>query len=192
VNIEKLSEMLEYKPTYFQWAGIARELTLGCDLFNAVNHNGQRKMIIVETNSCPSGQKSMPLVNEIADEMGGYSTVIEGAFKEIILKTDKQIGGLAVICDKNMMEASGYAATMADLTHEDVHLVEFHVYDKDPPVRWDDGLMSIRLPSKGITSRLTIEWIPIRACFRYTTQKPWNRFPVNSKTLVLNSVLYLN
>lgn len=34
-----------------------------------------------------------------------------------------------------------------------------------------------------------LDWHPIRACFRYVTQKPWNRFPIHSKTLVLNDIV---
>ena len=34
------------------------------------------------------------------------------------------------------------------------------------------------------------EWVPIRAAFRYVTQKPWQRIPlVGSRTLILNPVL---
>src|SRR5689334_19223342 len=33
------------------------------------------------------------------------------------------------------------------------------------------------------------EWVPIRACFRYVTQKPWNRFPIITKTFVYNPTL---
>ena len=32
-------------------------------------------------------------------------------------------------------------------------------------------------------------WHPIRACFRYVTQKPWNRMPLNSKTIVMNQII---
>ena len=32
-------------------------------------------------------------------------------------------------------------------------------------------------------------WFPIRACFRYVTQKPWNRFPIHTKTIVLNNIV---
>ncbi|KAI8803337.1 hypothetical protein BJ742DRAFT_683234 [Cladochytrium replicatum] len=173
VNETVLRDLLQYKPKYFQWAG--------SDLFSVTTANGQRQMIIVETNSCPSGQKSMPLLSEIGDEHGGYSVVIERTFKELILTTDKKLGGLAVVCDKNMMEASGYAAVMADCTQEDVFLVEFYDEDTDPPVKWVEGLMYVRDDTKA--------WHPIRACFRYVTQKPWNRFPINSKTLVLNSIV---
>lgn len=42
-----LDECLAYQPKYFRWAG--------CDLFNVTDGNGKRQMIIIETNSCPSG-----------------------------------------------------------------------------------------------------------------------------------------
>lgn len=37
-----------------------------------------------------------------------------------------------------------------------------------------------------------IEWLTVRAAFRYVTQRPWNRFPLISKTLVLNPVSLWN
>jgi hypothetical protein len=70
-------------------------------------------------SSCPSGQKSMPVISD-TDDYGGYRIVIEKTFKRMLEKADKAMGGLAVICDKNMMEASGYAAVIADVMHEQV------------------------------------------------------------------------
>ncbi|KAJ3288746.1 hypothetical protein HDU76_007629 [Blyttiomyces sp. JEL0837] len=174
VNIEALKTLLAYRPKYFQWAG--------SDLFNVTTSSGHRQMIIVETNSCPSGQKSMPLLSEIGDnEHGGYGVVIDSTFREMINSADPSLGDLAVVCDKNMMEASGYAAVMAESTKEKVWLAEYYDEDPDPPVKWEDGVMFIRDVNK--------EWHPIRACFRYVTQKPWNRFPINAKTIVLNSIV---
>ncbi|KAJ3015607.1 UNVERIFIED_CONTAM: hypothetical protein HDU68_012644 [Siphonaria sp. JEL0065] len=173
VNEAGLKNLLDYKPKYFQWAG--------SDLFNVTTSSGQRQMIIVETNSCPSGQKSMPLLSELGDDHGGYGVVIDSTFREMIGKADKSLGDLAVVYDKNPMEASGYAAVMADHTKEKVWLVEYYEDDPSPPVKWVDGVMLIRDKQK--------EWHKIRACFRYVTQKPWNRFPINSKTIVLNSVV---
>lgn len=60
------------------------------------------------------------------------------------------------------MEASGYAAVMADLMKEKVHLVELN--DQDPPVKWIDKLMYVRDKDSN--------WHPIRACFRLTTKTP--------------------
>jgi hypothetical protein len=36
---------------------------------------------------------------------------------------------------------------------------------------------------------VTEEWTPIRAAFRYLTQKPWNRLPVVTKTRIFNPVI---
>ena len=33
------------------------------------------------------------------------------------------------------------------------------------------------------------EWVPIRAAFRYVTQKPWTRIPLKTKTKILNPVI---
>ncbi|KAI8352745.1 hypothetical protein B0O80DRAFT_82406 [Mortierella sp. GBAus27b] len=172
VNEDVLRKCLNYVPKHFQWAG--------SDLFNVTTAEGHRQMIIVETNSCPSGQKSMPLLSEL-DEHGGYRLVLESAFKDIIDKADKSLGGLAVVYDKNMMESSGYASTLAEVMKEKVWLVEFYEYDQDPPVKWVDRVMYVRDDKK--------EWHPIRACFRYVTQKPWNRFPLFTKTVVMNQTV---
>jgi len=77
-------------------------------------------MVVIETNSCPSGQKSMPLLHE-ANEANGYRVLIEKTFKPLVdSRPDLPAGGLAVIYDKNDMEASGYAASMADVFKEEV------------------------------------------------------------------------
>ncbi|KAF9308498.1 hypothetical protein BG003_011030 [Podila horticola] len=172
INEEVLRKCLGYVPKHFQWAG--------SDLFNVTTASGHRQMIIVETNSCPSGQKSMPLLSE-SDEHGGYRLVLESAFKDMMDTADRSLGGLAVVCDKNMMEASGYAATLAEVMKEKVWLVEFYEYDQDPPVKWIDRVMYIRDEKK--------EWHSIRACFRYVTQKPWNRFPLYTRTVVMNQTV---
>ncbi|KAG0171865.1 hypothetical protein DFQ28_000200 [Apophysomyces sp. BC1034] len=155
----------------------------GSDLFNVTTASGQRQMIVIETNSCPSGQKSMPLLSETDEhnEQGGYRQVIESAFQDQLSKASPELGGLAVVCDKNMMESSGYAAVLSDVAKEDVWLVEWHVDDPDPNVKWDDGVLHIRDEDK--------VWHPIRACFRYLTQKPWNRFPLKTKTIVMNQII---
>ncbi|KAJ3241510.1 hypothetical protein HDU78_001808 [Chytriomyces hyalinus] len=173
VNFDVLKNLLDYKPKYFRWAG--------SDLFNVTTSSGQRQMIIVETNSCPSGQKSMPLLSELGDDQGGYGVVIDSTFLQMLDGVDKSLGDLAVVYDKNPMEASGYAAVMADHTKEKVWLAEYYDEDPNPPVRWVDGIMEIRDKAN--------EWHAIRACFRYVTQKPWNRFPLNTKTVVLNNVV---
>lgn len=51
----------------------------------------------------------------------------------------KEWGALAVIWDKNEMEATGYASVMADLCNENILLAEYRDTDQDPPVKWVDG-----------------------------------------------------
>lgn len=48
-------------------------------MFPVTATDGRNTVVVVETNSCPSGQKSMPLLDE-EKESGGYSTLIEHAF----------------------------------------------------------------------------------------------------------------
>ena len=167
-----LERILHYKPSHFHWAG--------CDLMNATTATGKRQMVVIETNSCPSGQKSMPLVKE-TDEQGGYRTLMERSFKPLSESKRLPEGGLAVIYDKNPMENTGYAAAMADVCGEPVWIAEFYLHDVDPPVRFDDGVLHVRDEAG--------TWHPIRAAHRYVTQKPWNRIPPLTRTAISNPVL---
>ncbi len=173
VSREAVREMLSYRAPVLPWAG--------ADLFCVTNEKGVRKVVVVELNSCPSGQKSMPLRHE-QDEQGGYRVLLEKSFMPLVKKRKKFLpkGGLAVIYDKNLMEASGYAATLADVSGEQVYLVPFFDDDPQQPARFSDGVLEIKYKD---------QWIPIRAALRYVTQRPWNRIPPVTKTLIFNSVL---
>lgn len=171
VDRKKLMELLSYTPQYFRWGG--------SDLLRTVHESGRSRMVIIETNSCPSGQKSFPLLDEM-QEMGGYRTLLESTFKPLVDK-QKMKGALAVLYDKNEMENSGYAAAMAEIFNEPVYLVEWHDGDADAPVKLIDDVIHVLSPEK--------EWKPIRAAFRYVTQKPWNRIPTSTKTVLLNPVI---
>ena len=173
VNKEKLEALLNYKPKYFQWAG--------ADLMHVTNENGKRHMVVIENNSCPSGQKSMPLISDV-QEQGGYRLLVERTIGPAIKKRKRSIDGdLAVIYDKNDMEARGYAHAMADYFNEPVHYVPFYLKDQDPAVKFEDGVMMILTTND--------EWRPIRAAFRYLTQRPWTRLPIHSKTFILNPIV---
>lgn len=169
-NPDAILKVLTYQPTYFRWAGT--------DLMHVTNHEGNRKLAVIETNSCPSGQKSMPLL-DLNVEQGGYKRLIEKTFKPMV-DAQKLEGSLAVIYDKNPMENVGYAATIADAFGENVYLAKFDKADTDPPVLFKEGVMHIRNERD--------EWIAIRAAFRYVTQEPWTRLPQKTKTLILNPI----
>lgn len=173
VNAEKLREILNGKTKYFQWAG--------ADLLNVTSAGGKRQMVVIENNSCPSGQKSMPLVDD-NQEQGSYRLLVERTFKPYLKNLRHKIkGGLAVVYDKNSMESSGYAKVIADVMKEPVYYVPFYEDDSDPSVWFEDGIMQVR-QSDGTV-------IPIRAAFRYLTQRPWNRLPLHCKTRILNPIL---
>lgn len=172
VDARALRDILAYQPRCLRWSG--------CDLMHVTTRSGARQMVVIETNSCPSGQKSMPLYEE-HDEQGGYRTLMERSFAPLARSRRAPAGELAVVYDKNPMECSGYAAAMADAFGEPVHLVRFDDGDPDPPVRFDEGLMEIRDQAGA--------WRPIRCAFRYVTQRPWNRIPVLTRTVILNPVL---
>ena len=163
-----------FQPTrHFRWAG--------CDLLHATTELGVRRMVVVETNSCPSGQKSMPRVDEDM-EQAGYGTLVERTFLPLLRRRGLPRGGLAVLYDKNPMEATGYAAAISQAAGETAWIVPFYDRDPDPNARFSPGgVLEIRRPD-GM-------WIPIRAAFRYVTQRPWNRIPAATRTAMLNPVL---
>ena len=167
---EKLRELLNYKCKYFLWGG--------ADLINVTSNTGKRQMVVIENNSCPSGQKSMPLLNEYNEETT-YHQLIKNTFKSS-LKNNRIKGVLAVLYDKNVMEASGYASAIADVMNEKVYLMPFQKEDENVIVRFQDGIMHILSNN---------EWLKVRACFRYLTHKPWNRLPVLSKTKIINPII---
>jgi hypothetical protein len=172
VKPEVLRSWLQYKPKHFVWAG--------ADLMHVTNERGKRQMVVIENNSCPSGQKSMPLLDD-NQEQGGYKTLMERTIKPLLKNKRVIQGELAVIYDKNPMEALGYARAMADVLKENVHFVAFYKDDTDPPVRIKDGIVYVRAQDG--------EWHKIRAAFRYLTQSPWNRLPVQSRTLIFNPIV---
>jgi hypothetical protein len=174
VDSGALTDCLVTQTRCMQWAG--------ADLFYTVTEGGVRRMTVIETNSCPSGNKSMPLLNE-GEEQGGYRRVLEHAFLPSLRSQKRRIpnGGLAVLYDKNFTEASGYAGSLADLTNEPVYLAPLADGAWEHLARFDQGVLHV-LDDGGV-------WQPIRGAFRYVTQRPWNRIPVNTKTLVFNPVM---
>eukprot|EP00246_Nothoceros_aenigmaticus_P010361 TRINITY_DN2681_c0_g1_i6.p1 TRINITY_DN2681_c0_g1~~TRINITY_DN2681_c0_g1_i6.p1 ORF type:complete len:591 (-),score=82.34 TRINITY_DN2681_c0_g1_i6:172-1944(-) len=196
-------KVLSHNTRYFQWAG--------ADLFATTTDRGQKRLVVVETNSCPSGQKSMPLANEEM-EHAGYKTLLEKAFMPSLRagKFNGEVlpeGKLAVLYDKNKMEASGYAAALADLAGESVYLTPCYADDPHPKVRCrEDGVLEICTSNVVYRSNSQIssngnshpgdkgpareeQWAPVRAALRYVTQRPWTRIPPVTRTLIFNPVL---
>ena len=172
VDPRAVTDALAYRPSFLRWAG--------ADLLLTASDTGRRGVVVIEVNSCPSGQKSMPLRNE-DDDQGGYRMLIERSFMPLLRRRSlPKEGVLAVLWDKNPMETTGYAAALADASGQDVWLV--HVPDgaEDSLLRVDDGVASVRIDG---------EWTPVRAAFRYVTQRPWTRLPPITRTAVFNPVL---
>ena len=173
VNKEKLEEVLSYECKYFLWCG--------ADLINSTSAGGKRQMVVIENNSSPSGQKSMPLLDDNKED-GSYRLLIERTFKPLLKPKQgrqKVEGRLAVLYDKNYMETSGYAAIIADVMDEEVLLIPFFNEENDH-IKIENDIIHVNLDS---------EWTPLRAVFRYVTQRPWNRIPLNLKTKVLNPIV---
>ncbi|NNE27233.1 MAG: hypothetical protein HKN09_10350 [Saprospiraceae bacterium] len=172
VDKKVLHDILSSRPKYFRWAG--------ADLINVTTAAGSKQMVVIENNSCPSGQKSMPLIND-HDELGSYRKLIERTFLPSLRGQRLITGGvMAVLYDKNYMEASGYAAALAEILDEKIYLIYFPKSDYDHYLRFTDGVLELKTDEG---------WIQIKAAFRYVTQKPWNRIPIHSKTKILNPIL---
>ncbi|MFK7986764.1 MAG: hypothetical protein AB8I08_12125 [Sandaracinaceae bacterium] len=173
VKEEAVLHALTHKTTHFRWGG--------ADLFHAADADGVRRMYVIETNSCPSGQKSIPRLEEM-EEQGSYRRLLSQTFVPMLKRRGLPPGALAVLYDKNYMEVSGYAAVIADLTGEDVWLVPCFVDDDPPWVRVNEKrIIEIRTPDD--------EWLEVRAAYRYVTQRPWSRIPPITRTLVFNPVV---
>ena len=172
VDPDGLRELLTYQCKYFLWGG--------ADLINATTAQGRRRMVIIENNSCPSGQKSMPLLDDHQEE-GSYRLLVERTFKPLVEKrSTAREGRLAVIYDKNPMEASGYAATIADVFKEEVLYISDYYGAAGRQLRVEDGWLYARVEGK---------WVRLRAAFRYLTQRPWTRLPLNCRTRILNPIV---
>lgn len=172
VDKDYLNTLLNYKAKYINWSGT--------DLFHVTTEKGNKRMVVIETNSCPSGQKSMPLLNDY-NEMGGYERLIAESFLPYVKEKRMIKGVYAVVYDKNEMEASGYAAALANILNHKVYLVQYFNNDKNPSVRFNNEVMEIKT-SEG-------RWLKVCAAFRYVTQKPWNRIPVKCKTIIYNPII---
>ena len=174
------------------------------------------------------------------DEFGGYRQVLEKAFLPRVKESTIPNGKLAVLFDKNPMEASGYAAVLADLAKETVHLVPCFDKESLKRVRFVNGYMEIladESTTRDVRSNSTASdrsspppptptgsslgssggsgggdspvvadefddenvefsplgvrrrWIPIKGAVRYVTQRPWNRIPIDTPTVLMNGVL---
>lgn len=174
VSREKLYEVLDYQCKYFLWGG--------ADLINSTSAEGNRQMVIIENNSCPSGQKSMPLLDDNKED-GSYRLLIERTFKPMLDPKKGRVnfkGKLGLLYDKNMMETSGYAAVIADVFDEEVIYIPYFNGENNDHIKIEDEILHVFHNEK---------WEPLRAVFRYVTQKPWNRIPLQCKTKILNPII---
>ncbi len=165
---QALAGLLAYRPRHFKWAG--------SDLFLVNNLAGERDVLLLETNSCPSGQKYMPTPT-LPLQQTGYGTLIDAVFKPLLATAGE--GVLAVLYDKNFIEALGYASAMADLLQEPVYLVAMH--------RPDSPTM-IRSGKEGIDILTPQGWRTVRGAWRYFTQRPWRQLSLRGATPIINPI----
>lgn len=171
VSHDGIRDLLGYRARWFRW--------IGGDLLLVADDSGRRHSVVVETNSCPSGQKSMPLRDE-HDDHGGYRTLLEQAFLPALRSRRLPSGSLAVLCDKNPMETKGYAATLAEVTGEPVLWVHLPDVDWEAVIEFRDGVLHVHHGGA---------WVPVRAAFRYVTNRPWAKIPVSTRTFIFNPVI---
>jgi hypothetical protein len=174
VDPQALRDILSDQPKHFLWGG--------ADLIHCTSADGKRRMVVIETNSSPSGNKSMPLLVD-HDDQGSYRQLVQRTFVPLIKKQRSPKGEVAVLYDKNYMENSGYAAVLADCLGRPVCLVPFFATAGEKYVRSRNGGIEIRKSDE------SNEWMPVRAALRYVTQQPWSRIPVNTRTLLFNPIV---
>uniref|UniRef100_A0A5S6QY74 ATP-grasp domain-containing protein n=1 Tax=Trichuris muris TaxID=70415 RepID=A0A5S6QY74_TRIMR len=171
----ELLRVMNTSSKWYRWAG--------ADLIRTVNLENQERMVVIEMNSCPSGNKSVPFVDWGYE---GYRRVMENAFVPILI-SDKTLpsGSLAVLYDvmKQRKESYAYALMLAKLTKEQVYLVNVGFQPQLPDyMRWSpEGVCQLEVKPG--------EWLDVRALFRYVTRKPWLKLPLLSKTMIMNPVI---
>lgn len=173
VDREVLRAVFTTEPRVLRWSG--------SDILNVSSEEGIKRKLVIETNSCPSGQKSFPLLEDEQEE-GGYRQIIEHTFlpsiKSVLRKADPN-AILAVLYDKNEMESSGYAQVMANLTGRQTYLIPAH---RENP----EEFMVVR--NRELFAKLPEGERPIACAWRYVTQRPWTRLPFDLKTPILNPI----
>ncbi|CAG8728059.1 6299_t:CDS:2, partial [Racocetra fulgida] len=145
IDVNVLRNCLEYEPKFFKWAGDYFDLS--SDFFNVINSNGKRQMLIIESGSGPAGQCSMPSLDINNKRHNGYKLVIQTAFKHALKDADSSLGELAVVCDMacDEIEATGYAAAIAEETKERVWIVMLYDVAKyDQLFKWENKVMYIK------------------------------------------------
>ncbi|GAB5364849.1 hypothetical protein AAMO2058_001005600 [Amorphochlora amoebiformis] len=169
-----LLDVLKTPKKYFNWAGV--------DLFSVTDDNGKKQMIIIETNSCPSGNKSLPMPADFDENNSNYHYLIRNAFWNKAKDLPKESGVLAVVYDKNDMECQAYACALADVAQEKVYLAKWKNDDPNPPAKIEKSRLYVRTEDG--------KWVGVRAAFRYVTQAPWARIPaLTSRTFVFNPIV---
>jgi hypothetical protein len=161
-----LKRLISYQPKYSFW--------IGNDFF-PIYHDSRSELALLESNSCPSGNKSLPVTNT---GYNNYQFLIEKSFLPQLKKRKLPNGKLAVIYDTNPMENEYYAQTIARLTGEEVILYYRHPAEPHRVIYRDEQLYLLH---QGLP-------VPIRGVFRYLTQYPWKVFRAKTTTFVFNPI----
>jgi hypothetical protein len=164
---EALRSLLATRCSHFFWAG--------CDFFPVSDLPGGARMLLLESNSCPAGQKSMPSLR--GDSLWrGYQRLHDVLLG---LWTEATNLPLAVLYDKNEQEARAYAASFADTTGRPALAVDTSAGAASEVLRIVDRKLQVLGPHG---------WTPVIAALRYITHKPWLQLPVDCATPILNPI----
>src|SRR5690349_12281635 len=108
-------------------------------MFSVLDAQEKRRMVVLETNSCPCGSEVMP--QYLRARWLSYSILVASdSLKRLLTAPNHEKepephvpntieGDLAIIYDQDFVEATGYAMGMAEVYNERVWKVEFHYDD---------------------------------------------------------------
>ena len=95
-DLDAVHAALSARLRWFRWGG--------SDLFHTTTPKGERRIVVIETNSSPSGQKSFPRADEVAEQIDWYRDYL-GGMEDLVLfpampgdsydKVDEQVRRLA-------------------------------------------------------------------------------------------------
>jgi len=162
IPLDSIMEALSRRVHFLQWSG--------SDILHATDYDGKKTKIVLETNSCPSGALDFP--TNAYKVLG--ATPYEIVLREALLPKINGQGELAVIWDKNRRGTRGYAQVLSNLTGRNVHW--FSLLDSE----------EFRFT---INSHLMLNNRNIEAAFRYVTQNPWERIPIDTETHLVNPII---
>ncbi len=144
--------LLKTSTKYLRWSG--------ADEFLAVDRDGEKRAVLIETNSCPGGARSMPSASITRVEDSAFARTLSSALLPHVVEE----GPLAVMYDQNPSGNQRMAQVLATLSGREV----YGVYVPTPEVA-----------ARHIDPHtLMVDGIPIAGAHRFVTQDPWRKLAI--------------